>query len=345
MRLTLLTMLILCMCVCVSTWAGKSRENGDFKTLDAGRTLPLKGVLALLIIMDHLAIGVRGMSHPSVMNEFIDVGRMSVGAFFFLSGYGLMASYKRRGRLYLRGFVGRRLWKTLPALVIATALWLVRSHFATGEDIVASLGELSRGYTPLPSSWFVYVILLFYLIFYVSARLGGDERIVAGTVWILVTAYVVLAHDAGFGYIWYIGVYTFCIGVTYGCFEDMVRRRLGCGRRRLTAAMVGLTVLSALPYFYNLHVEHIRHTYFAAMHLSPLVVVMAIYAMGMVRWRALDFLGRISYEIYLVHPALVVLVAPLTDNWAVVCVAVLAGTIPAAWLLHEVCERLTKIRA
>lgn len=136
-------------------------------TFDKERTLSLRAILALLIILHHLAQV--DFTNP-LTNPFTQWGLIVAGMFFFITGYGLMISYQRKGESYLQGFIKHRLLKILSPCLFATFARLSIQTCITQENAYLQFFSLSNGKTPLPNSWFVYVILLFYLLFFFSAK-------------------------------------------------------------------------------------------------------------------------------------------------------------------------------
>ena len=66
-----------------------------------GKVFPLKGILAVLIVLHHLTYEIKS----PLLQPFHSWGAPIVSVFFFISGYGLMTSYKNKGKHYLSGFI------------------------------------------------------------------------------------------------------------------------------------------------------------------------------------------------------------------------------------------------
>lgn len=68
-------------------------------------------------------------------------GYLAVGVFFFLSGYGLMESEKKK-HLPTAAFLKKRLLRVyLPALLV-TLLWLPIKSYVQGEQLLTGGGNL-----------------------------------------------------------------------------------------------------------------------------------------------------------------------------------------------------------
>lgn len=80
---------------------------------DVRRTNSLRGVLAILIILHHLSSKIDIL----FLKWFHDFGAPIVSMFFFVSGYGLIKSYLKKGTAYIDGFLAKRLGKILPPCI------------------------------------------------------------------------------------------------------------------------------------------------------------------------------------------------------------------------------------
>ena len=101
------------------------------------RSAWLKAILPFLIIIHHCAC--MGVPHLGPMK----LAGVTVCTWFFLiSGYGLMASYMLKGKVYLAGFIRKRISK------IAIQHTNMYDYFA--------LQSFDKW---LPYSWFIFVIM------------------------------------------------------------------------------------------------------------------------------------------------------------------------------------------
>lgn len=85
-------------------------------------TLPLRGVLAMGIVIHHISLRVVDAIPGGmwIFPQFQFWGAPIVAVFFFLSGYGLMVSLITKGENYLDGFLKKRLLKIVLPLVLCS---------------------------------------------------------------------------------------------------------------------------------------------------------------------------------------------------------------------------------
>ena len=113
----------------------------------------LKAILPFLIIIHHCAC--MGVPHLGPMK----LAGVTVCTWFFLiSGYGLMASYMLKGKVYLTGFIRKRISKiAIPYLIALVVYWgwcMLVQH--TNMYDYFALQSFDKW---LPYSWFIFVIM------------------------------------------------------------------------------------------------------------------------------------------------------------------------------------------
>ena len=140
--------------------------------------LPLKAVMAVLLVADHLTFHV----DAGWLRPFREIGAPIVSIFFFISGFGLMRSYSTRGASYLDGFFRKRIWKVLLPALVALALFYI-FDWNWSRDFIGEFRDLfTKGQPILPYSWFVVAIILFYVSFWLIFRYLPEKLHLAGLV-------------------------------------------------------------------------------------------------------------------------------------------------------------------
>lgn len=335
MKLLLLTLLLLFLLVAFTLWRKKSLVIHDF---NLQRTLPLRAVLALLIVIHHISY-VLAPHHLRIIRSFPEWGAVVVGVFFFITGYGLMVSFQRKGKGYLHGFLLHRMRKLLPPFLLAMIGWLSFLTMLSGNNAFLSFAGLVKGDTPLPNTWFVFAIVLFYLSFYVAARLTPNPRHVNLILWGCSTLYIIFILQMGWGSWWYSSVYALNVGFTYACMEPKIKQRLQSTPWFLPASLacIGLTLYATMKVQGYLPDSYLVCRSIANC-LVPIFVVLTVYSLGMLKNRVLDFLGRISYEIYLVHGCCIMYLWGYSERWWLFILLIYTASVFTAWLLHLLCK-------
>ena len=287
----------------------RHRWNGTqilFSPFNVDRTLSLRGILVLLIVLPHLS-GVTSFpglspSFRMLVSQFTFFGGGAVSMFFFISGYGLMASLHKKGKIYLDSFYKKRFLKLLPPLLIATCIFIcIRMCF---EHLSAwnICYEMTLGNPPLPNSWYMYALFILYIFFHaVFSICGVQGRKALNWMWIGSFAYIACILLLGWGYWWYTSVLSFNIGIEYACMSQGVQSFV---RKKLISFFVGSILFLLVFIFIYLRFvsDGMKIASLIALNVTlPIVMVWVIQVLGIVNLTSLKFLGGISYELYLVH--------------------------------------------
>lgn len=186
-------------------------------SLTRDRSTVLKGILSLLIILSHTNFH----ADIPVFKTITNWGGTKVALFFFLSGYGLISSYLRVGSGYMDGFLVKRIWKIVKPLLVITLVYLgvvFLDKKTFPSDIIGAL--FLQGKTPLPYSWFVYVIILAYIVFFFVFRLKikVEKKIIFVFIGLLLVSLGL--YKLGFDRAWWVSNLAFPTGLVYGLYEE-----------------------------------------------------------------------------------------------------------------------------
>lgn len=324
--MVLIIILVLALSVGIALkWRGDVKIH-DF---DAQRTLPLRGVAALAVVVHHVALNT---PKAPVINQFLVMGTLAVSFFFFLSGYGLMISYIKKGEKYLSGFLRHRYARLLPPFLIAAIGYEIFKSTQEGHSTLSSFTAIAHGGTILPDSWFVLVIIVYYLFFYVVAKLLRSKVGIVVGLWVVSAIYIALIYSFGWDDYWYKTVCTFNLGTTYALIENKIKGFFAVHPISLTytALVIALMIVGCL----------LLPVMLPICFLLPVFVVLAVYAMGVYRSRVLVFVGTISYEIYIMqciwrHTMYVT----AHIHWSIYLIATLVMTIATAWMINKLCNK------
>jgi len=298
-----------------------------------------KGILSLLIVATHIQVALPDIR---VLSLFYGWGAPIVSLFLFIAGYGLMASYLKKGEEYLNGFLQKRVWKVLKPFLIITSIYIGLSYLDKGSLSATILSDLVlKGITPLPNSWFVFAIILFYIFFYISFRFNTtmERKLLLSLV--LSAAYLLAIRYAGYDRCWWVTAFSLPAGLLYGYHESFFTAFL-----RKPIWLVGFVPASCLL-IYLLIRSGAELLFPIAYIVIPLLIITLLshFRFLQAQNRALAFLGSISYEIYLFHGVFIVLLRGNTVNISsdyIYMSLIYLLTILSAWCLNRGISRLKK---
>ena len=294
------------------------------------QTTALRGALCILILFHHASLLIGSGLSVCVLKR---VGAYVVGLFYALSGYGLMASWKKNG---LRGFWRKRFCGTiLPYLILSAAALATRLLVGEGLRPRAVLLSFVNGKPLIRYSWFILTILVYYVFFWLAALLAKKDPALLFALSGFFTFFSVFAlQKLGFEEYWYNAAWGFPLGMLWQHRQQAIAavfRR----RPQIYLALSGVVTLwwiAIAEHFYWFgYLSRICAT------LSVCVFVFLLMFRLQSRNRILQFLGSISMEVYLIHGLVVtVLVRFLSPvgQPALFLLLLFPATILLAWLFH-----------
>lgn len=284
----------------------------------------LKGILALMIVFSHLSY-VTDIYFFSLMNK---LGTTVVAMFFFISGYGLTNSYLTKGALYLDNFFKRRILGVFLPMFFVTVIYLLilfSIHYSFSKNILYDF--FAKGITPLPNTWFVFALLYFYIFFYTGFRIFRDKRYSVIFIALLSTIFIILTYNLEYERSWWIQTYAFVSGIAFRNYDNEWTKFF-----RKPLAIIGSFMF--VVFMISLHnPKMLVFPYF----IIPIVVLSILsYLPFPFKNKFLDFMGNISFEIYLIHGAVIALLNNtfLYQNLYFFSLVVIILSIVLAYLFH-----------
>jgi peptidoglycan/LPS O-acetylase OafA/YrhL len=266
---------------------------------------------------------------PAWAKPWASIGGVGVTLFFIVSAFSLCYTmpFHARARQPLRSFYVRRFFRIAPLLYVMLAVTMLRDGIAwhvthapaTIAENIAFVFNLVPGKQTgiVWASWTIGVEMLFYLCFplcYVWSR--GVFR---ACIFFLATVALAIAfktlldrHSAGASVFFQLSVVrhlpVFASGIVAFQFYERFSVREGIPRSLvLFAVAMGLFVAAAMtlnllfgdPYYFQI-------PWFVATLLG-----LAFFPFSLLVNKLTGFLGKLSYSLYLIHPALVVALTPV----------------------------------
>lgn len=293
---------------------------------DKSKTTLLKAILPILILLHHL----NGLTSLSWLKPFGVVGIAVVSIFFFVSGYGLLASYQSKGKVYLDHFITKRMPAVLLPYLLTLCVYLSFRKIVSGGAISEYLA-ITNFTDWLPYSWFVIELIVFYLLYWAIFRMTKIEdkyKVLLLAVSIVIAYVLMLILDLPI-YFWR-STPALALGIIYRWCEGQI---LQMSRKKMMSYFVVSLVL-----FVILNVLKIKELNFL------LVCVMVIGGFAFVRVKEnklMKGLSKISYEVYLAQ-SLAIGISQLfiADKGFLFCAMVIGLDLVIATILTSINKRL-----
>lgn len=302
--------------------------------LSPDNTKKEKGIAAILIVLHHLSQRVK-VAGPFVILGY--TGFILVAVFFFISGYGLSygVQYKHN---YLKGFFRKRLLPVLvPYWIVSTidiVLYLIKGTVFTPMQYVLSY----IGVDTITGTWFVTTILIMYLMFWTAFKSKRSYTVLG----LCLIVYCIICFNFNLHSSYTASIAAFALGVFWNKID---RRMITWFRERYYLKLLIILGIFGLMFFGRLVlsdkgfdneiVQLILRNFTSVLFVFVLIAVtQKVQFTG----RTLEWLGNISYELYIVHYVLLSMLSGINPNMYMV--AVLGGGLLLSTLLCKIDKKL-----
>ena len=319
-------------------------QNKEY--LNVKSTSGLRGFLALGIIFHHISPLVKTGEEFS---NFSYMGTYIVSIFFFLSAYGLYVQNESREN-YLDNFLVKRLSKIIVPFFIISLIYMFY-RFVNGQliDLNFFINLFKQGSTIIYNGWFVDIIILMYIFFYLSFKFFQNKflSIVFNTIFII--CYICLAIKLGYNFWWYNSVLAFAIGLIWAKNQNKIDRFL---EKYYFIVIVLVTVLLFVSHRYDILLKylHIEDSYSYALAANLDNIIFTIYFIIVFLKKInfsnvyLNLIGRISFELYMIHGLVISMLAKIfvssRVNDVLFTLFVLIISLILAWIVNKIDKRI-----
>jgi peptidoglycan/LPS O-acetylase OafA/YrhL len=335
------------------------RENLSLQTLPGLNGA--RAIAALLVIFHHWT----PLLHSNSPFVGLFPGPYAVIFFFVLSGFLittlLLREEEREGSVNIRAFWARRLCRILPAFYVCLTLQAILIQ-SLPPDIIASFAYVSNyyqamrgwGYSVVEHSWSLSVEEQFYFLwpmaflFFAGNRKVFKRSLLAGIVAVEVARFA--GNHFGIPLLYRYFAFEFrCDALMIGCYMAIKLKELAEVPKwmlnpALGAGLVVLFPLLMFPFKNRLLVDKVIAPFgysLGAYASAVLIIQIVAYAPRFLTNPVMNYLGSLSYSIYLYHVMLLDLTSHLLGqvNTAAVVGLYVLGTIAAASLSHHLIEK------
>lgn len=316
----LLTILIILITIAVLIRGSKKHDY-----ISTNDTVSYKFYLSILILFHHLAL----QTDLFGFREFRHWGSIIVGNFLFISGYGLMYSYEKKGEKYFQNFFSKRLLKIYVPFFIATALYTALSYLEIYQKYdwknIINL-TFTNAITPLPYSWYVIFITIWYIAFYISFKFF--HKYGGGALLLLINTIYLYIGIKFMGWGWWTPTLAFSIGTIYLKTQEQLSTRI-----LIIITVMILLLLQIKSYPVNIYISIIY---------IPLLCIWAFEVIKRININSqlVNYISKYSYEIYLTQGFSIYFFRNIITNDLFYIIICLLTTILLANILNRVSSRI-----
>ena len=312
---------------------GVGKYESGYLTKDTSETI--KGVFAICVLLSHIS------GYSKILNDysllyfaFYVLGYLSVSVFFFMSGYGLMSSYKLKGNKYIIDFPKMKLLPFCIIYLSVVAIYIGINYFIgrinTIEDIVQ---VLFLNNSIVINGWYLQVQIFLYILFFVAFYIANRKMLlvlIGCILFILLTALFGLESTI------YENVHMFALGFIWKKYEERIYYSFN--KRWLSIIIIiTLVFLAALkfgngsiPIIFRIPIKMLSSILFVV------ILLFLIYKFGFKNNLMLK-IGSISFEIYVLQGVFLISYHSsyfYISNSVLYSLAVFFSTIVCAILFH-----------
>lgn len=281
--------------------------------------------------------------------------------FFFISSYGMTRKVKIDKEIYLKNFFRKRILKLLIPVIIITILHIILNIliFKKFYSINSIINIYKNVSSIINNGWYLNSILVIYLIYYLCFKLFKNIKFSYIFFTVLVITYIYFLNEIGFGIWWYNSMLALLFGMYYEIFEYKIKSLLN---KNITKILLIISILS----FYVLNNSEIKIINFVSKFgIAPkfyivqnlicinfIIMILLITFVNcnfnhskfaLLRNKILSFLGKISFEIYMLH-GLIINILLLFLNLNILFIFLLFSfTIVFAYIFNSIFKNLYKI--
>ncbi len=194
--------------------------------LSKDKTASVKGIFVIVVLLSHYCnrcvfeAGGDRLVHR-ILGVYI--GQLMVTMFLFYSGYGIMESYKRKGREYAVNMPVQKILKLLFDFDIVVILfYIVNACLGKTYSFTYLLRALIGWRSMDNGNWFIFAILVMYAVSFIAFIIAKDRyKLSAAIITVLSLAYFFIMRELKNTY-WYNTVLCYAFGVWYSVLHEKI---------------------------------------------------------------------------------------------------------------------------
>ncbi|MBQ7595039.1 MAG: acyltransferase [Clostridia bacterium] len=305
--------------------------------------LAFRGLFAITILLHHLSAS---FVPAYALGLFTHIGYLFVALFFFLSGYGLMFSFnKNRNYIRLKTFILKRFFNTLlPYWLCVILTALICMTFFTPVAPKRLLISFISPTSIVLNAWYVFEIVILYAVFAVLFRLKNiKSSLFLMLLFVVALTAFFLARRSS---IWARSLPAFYLGIAYCHYREKADRFIKKSfYLKASAVFVLFAFFCVCRYFFVKKGSYWADNIFAILSSSLFSVLFFGFLIKKIKLGnpVLNFSGKISYEIYLMHGYFCKLLYTYNHNIFVYTLIIFSCTIVSSLIIHTVSTFIRRI--
>lgn len=276
---------------------------GEINFISRSSSNILKLIAAFLIVLHHYCqyLCANNISDNFIVKFFAAfVGYIVVSLFFFLSGYGLSESENKRKSDTFISFARRRLISVYFPFIIINLITLFSYQVLNIKHytLIEAINNIT-GISLIDSvTWFVRIILLFYIFFYISYKMDSKRlRIIVLSLFTI--AYILICIFNNYFPTMYVTILAFPIGVITSVYKNNIQNIKLDHKFIITCLLVYTLTLLLIIILYKYKFTNTVNMLISVLAIPIFITILRI--IDKISFVKALSVGSVSYIIYLVH--------------------------------------------
>ncbi len=340
----MISLLIILVFICF--YGIKFNKHGMYSDyMSKTQTTAIRGIFACIIFASHLRgyVALDG-TLDQIYDEILSlIGQCMVAVFFFYSGYGIMAGYKKK-KEYEKSFLEKRLFITWFHFGVAVVCYnLINVLLGIRYPMRTVILSLTGWETVGNSNWFMFDTFLIYILVWITFKLlniifknSESKQKYFVIVITIFTGFMIIALHYTKQTWWYDTLLCFPFGVLYYAYQEKIDQWMRNYKKYF------LTGVSSILLFYVLYKVGNFVSYNVCACLFVLIITWVTMKLK-VENRILNWLGKHSFYIYIYMRIPMILLSKIqvfSRHRYVFAVLSLLFTLLLSWIMACVQKRL-----
>lgn len=278
--------------------------------LSKENTLSLKGIFAVIVMLHHIS---QIDTNYVILNKFNNMGMYSVSIFFFISFYGMVKQLKITNRKYLDNFLPKRFLVVIIPVIIVSIVYILIGiiFYKNSYDFISIIKIYAKGSALIKNGCYLNIILVFYLVFYFIYKYIKNIISASFVFSIFIILTILFIKNMEFGIWWYNSLFAVIFGVVVALFEEKILVIIKNVKINYSLMFISTVLFYLLnnkedriirissEYGFNLSYWIVQNF----LCINFVIMVLLIVSKFKLNYKILKFLGKISFEMYMIHGA------------------------------------------
>ena len=327
--------IIILLAILISIYGIKVNIKGYNESyISKKQTTAINGLFVVLVFFRHFSQYIE-LGRQDLFFQKIDtlLGQLIVVPFLFYSGYGIMFSIMKKGLEYINEFPKKRFQKVWCSFVIAVLLFdLVNLVFDNYKNydyktvLLAFTGWTSVG----NSNWYVFAVLCLYLFTYIAFKMFSISYIKSVfLIFIMSGFYIILLYQIKESW-WYNTIIAYPVGMLYGLLKERVENFIQKDIKKYIITILIIITLELIMF---------KCSGFIAYELKVILFICIVIMITMkmqIGNKMLSFLGKYTFEIYILQRIPMIVLVEYTDNTYLFFILTFMLTLFMAIMFHKI---------